>query len=99
MGVGKIIAPWTEPQVQALNRWQRAHFVHPFTCGGGHRKEHPDGEGVLIATRDGWICQWCKYTQDWAWDFMFDRPIDPLAKVRKTDKERENYHGTQDQRS
>jgi hypothetical protein len=41
--------------------------MHPFTCGnGGH--DH----GVLIAKEDGWHCEKCEYTQNWAHGFMAD---------------------------
>jgi hypothetical protein len=29
---GKIIAPWSTDQVDALNRFQRDSMFHPFTC-------------------------------------------------------------------
>lgn len=65
-------APWTEEQVAALNQFQNARWMHPFTCGKreGHPLD-PEGDyGVLVATKDGWICRHCDYTQDWAHDFM-----------------------------
>jgi hypothetical protein len=64
-----IKAPWTDEQVAALNRWQQAGFVHPFTCY--------DGDD-LVATRDGWVCPHCNYKQDWAHAFMFREPANPL---------------------
>ena len=60
-----IKAPWTDEQVKALNTYQ-AGLGHPYTCGSGNRTTHGDGEGVLTATTNGWVCQWCDYTQDWA---------------------------------
>lgn len=69
--MSKIEAPWTDEQVAALNRWQKAAYVHPFTCGRQPRRPlHRDGEGVLVATRDGWVCPDDDYTQTWAHDFM-----------------------------
>jgi hypothetical protein len=61
-------APWTPEQVENLNSWQRAGWVHPFTCGSGHRgdKNHLDSEGILVATEQGWVCPYCNYRQDWA---------------------------------
>lgn len=72
---GKVFAPWSEIQVKRLNDWQLNENVHPFTCGSGKRRDasHLDGEGVLVATRNGWICPYCPYTQDWAHDFMMTR--------------------------
>lgn len=60
----QIRAPFTPEQVRALNHWQHARHVHPFTCGNdsGHR--------VLLATEQGWACEDCDYRQDWAHGFM-----------------------------
>lgn len=65
----KIYAPWTEREVKALNKYQEARIMHPFTCGEEHLSE-----AVLVATEDGWICPvpLCYYTQNWAWDFMLN---------------------------
>lgn len=70
----KINAPWTMEQVAALQAYQDAGYVHPFTCG--KRDDHPDiggDRGVLTPTIGGWICQFCDYTQDWAHAFMFSK--------------------------
>jgi hypothetical protein len=64
-----IRAPFTPAQVEALNRWQQAGTVHPFTCADDHG---PDD--VLVATPAGWVCPSCAYTQDWAHDMMLDAP-------------------------
>lgn len=67
----RIKAPFSSEQVEALNRWQKNGHVHPFTCGNKRNDtNHTGGEGVLIATTDGWICPFCSYQQDWAYDFM-----------------------------
>lgn len=59
-------APFTDEQVRNLNDYQRASFMHPFTCGVC--------SDDLIAEREGWRCPTpgCTYTQDWAHDFMAD---------------------------
>lgn len=67
----EIRAPFTDDQVETLNRFQVGGWFHPFTCG--RRAEHPDNEGVLVASNDGWHCPVCDYTQDWAHWFMADR--------------------------
>jgi hypothetical protein len=82
----KITAPWDDATVAALNRWQAAGYVHPFTCGGdrsdaAHKAYaafhgQPDW-GILVATRAGWVCPVCAYHQTWAHDFMVSKPIDP----------------------
>lgn len=71
----RIHAPWTEPQVAALNSFQRSGVMHPFTCGGEHEMHQ-----TLIAERDGWHCpdEQCDYRQTWAHAFMADpRVPDP----------------------
>lgn len=68
-----IRAPWTDDQVEALNKFQKSRKFHPFTCGNrhGHPYEEEYGDhGVLRATNSGWVCPFCDYTQNWAWDFM-----------------------------
>ena len=67
-----LLKPWTQEQVAALNRYQQGRWMHPFTCGSGNRTDaaHLDGEGILVATLDGWICPYCDYRQDWAHEFM-----------------------------
>jgi hypothetical protein len=70
-----IHAPWTDKQVAALNASQEAYTRHPFTCGRrdlpGHKWDKGD-LGVLTATTNGWVCESCGYTQDWAWAFMLE---------------------------
>ncbi len=73
-----IYPPWTQDQVDALNRHQNDDNFHPMTCGGdrhddAHRKrasEHDEEHGQLLATPDGWICPACGYTQGWAHEGM-----------------------------
>jgi hypothetical protein len=63
----KIRPPWTQEQVNALNQRQKNQAYHPYTCGGSRKDaKHLDGEGVLVATVDGWRCPFCDYRQDWA---------------------------------
>lgn len=71
----RIMAPWTDEQVEALNRFQTAGFVHEFTCP----HDHGEQTRVLVAHREGWRCPSCNYTQDWAHAMMLERPIDPTA--------------------
>jgi hypothetical protein len=86
--VTQISAPWTAEQVAALNRWQDAAHVHPFTCGGNrtdathraYQASHPDQDfGQLVATENGWACPACGYRQSWAHDFMLTTPPSPGA--------------------
>jgi hypothetical protein len=50
--------------VRRLNAWQRSTVLHPFTCGGERTDEHHlDGEGILVATAECWICPFCTYEQ------------------------------------
>lgn len=58
--------PWTQETVDALNERQKSGTVHPYTCGGNRTDAaHLDGEGVLVATVNGWMCPYCDYRQDW----------------------------------
>lgn len=68
---GKILAPFTPEQVVALNKYQENGTFHPFTCGGENcnRSERED-DGVLLATKEGWICGCGKYKQLWAHEGM-----------------------------
>lgn len=67
----RIVPPWTDQQVANLNAYQRSGRFHPFTCGGNRTDEkHLDGEGLLIASNNGWHCPYCDYTQTWAHSFM-----------------------------
>lgn len=74
-----IYAPWTDEQVAALNEFQEAGFFHPFTCGNrgdGNHHWHGSGDlGQLVATKDGWICRDCDYTQGWAHAMMANREL------------------------
>lgn len=63
----KIRAPWTDKQVEALNQWQKGGLFHEFTCPNSHSEDR-----TLKATRDGWVCLYCGYRQDWAHDFMVE---------------------------
>lgn len=64
----QIFAPFTDEQVEGLNKYQHSGAFHEFNCGG---KNHPkDSDKILIATNEGWICPNCNYTQKWAWEGM-----------------------------
>jgi len=64
--------PWSDEQIRSLMDYQHLGFFHPFTCGTKEKHNHPDDDAVLVATRDGWVCPCCDYTQKWAHDFMMD---------------------------
>ena len=64
---------FTPEEVESLNAYQQARMYHPFTCGGDRTDDkHLDGEGLLVATEEGWVCSYCEYRQDWAHGFMKD---------------------------
>lgn len=72
---------WTPEQVESANGFQRAGFMHPFTCGNGCGAD-------LVAHADGWHCPTtgCGYRQTWAHGFMLDgswRAMDTMAEARK----------------
>jgi len=75
-----IKAPFTPEEVEQLNKWQQAGYVHPFTCP----KEHLSDANELIATPEGWKCPdpKCGYTQHWAHNYM----ADPAALERADPK-------------
>ncbi len=55
---------WNDETVRELNKFQCLGVVHPYTCGGmDGSKECREN---LVATRNGWICFRCGYTQNWA---------------------------------
>lgn len=60
-------------EIVNLNNYQKSGMFHPFTCpnrqDGNHRNIFGD-KGALVATVDGWICPFCNYTQNWAYEFM-----------------------------
>lgn len=66
---GRLLLLWTDNQVDLLNAHQSAGRFHPYTCPNRdedtHNWRHGD-LGVLVATRDGWTCPDCDYTQGWA---------------------------------
>jgi hypothetical protein len=66
-----ILAPWTDKQVAALNRFQSYGLVHPFTCPG----HDGDGDRTLLATNAGWVCRHCSYTQNWAHDLCSEQAM------------------------
>lgn len=66
-----VDAPWTPQQVAALERWQLAGHVHPFTCVA---VAHPDKTVNLVPFPEGWRCPECGYTQTWAYSYMLDGP-------------------------
>jgi dihydrofolate reductase len=64
----KLWAPWPDDLVVALNDAQHNGTIHPFTCPHRNDGQHlwTSDLGVLVATRDGWLCASCPYRQDWA---------------------------------
>lgn len=59
-------APWSTSQIENLNDYQASGFMHPYTCCNTHEDRN------LIATRDGFVCRHCDYTQNWAYGFTTD---------------------------
>lgn len=69
---GRTVPPWDDEQVRRLNEFQHSGQFHPFTCPNRGEVPHrwTADRGVLVATRDGWVCPDCDYTQAWAHAFM-----------------------------
>jgi hypothetical protein len=58
--MSSVKAPFTDDQIQSINAYQMSGAFHPFTCGT------PGCRAVLMATRDGMICNTChQWHQDW----------------------------------
>jgi hypothetical protein len=54
----------TDAEITILNKFQKSGKFHPLTCGGNRTdKNHLDGEGILVATKEGWVCPYCDYKQ------------------------------------
>lgn len=75
---------FTSEEVQSLNDYQKSGVFHPFTCGSGRRTDadHLDGEGLLVATENGWVCPYCDFTQNWAHEFTKDRSWEAYKTAR-----------------
>lgn len=57
----------TEEDINKLNKFQNSGMYHPYTCcsfNGCNRRENNDG--ILIATKDNWICPCGKYMQNYS---------------------------------
>ena len=52
----KVYAPWSEEQIDALEKWQMDDTKHPYTCICGES---------LMPYKDGWICDECGHKQNW----------------------------------
>ncbi len=61
--MNKIYVPWTEKQIDALEKYQENQYVHPYTCLCGYS---------LVPTVDGWECEECSYTQEWFYEESLD---------------------------
>jgi hypothetical protein len=53
-----VRAPWTDEQVEMLDKWQDDGTKHPYTCICGES---------LTPYNEGWICEYCGHKQDWCW--------------------------------
>lgn len=63
-------APWSEEEIKKLNDYQQSGMGHPYTCDRSHKEcEVHEGDylkdGILIATKEGWVCPCGKYKQNW----------------------------------
>ena len=82
---------FTPDEVKSLNAFQRARVRHPYTCAKGRDARHLDGEGVLLAIEQGWVCLYCDYTQEtaresmknWHWKEIHHVDLDCLRRERR----------------
>lgn len=65
-------SPWTQEEVNELNNLQKSGKFHPYTCDREAKECEVNQiprdfskDGILIATKDGWICPCGKYRQNW----------------------------------
>lgn len=70
-----IETPFTQEQVDNINKYQLRDDRHPFTCCSPEeikecQRINGNNEGILIAEIDGLKCPCGKYTQDWVDDYM-----------------------------
>ncbi len=58
---------WTQDQIERFNRIQRGDLNgHPHTCPNRSITPHHhngNNTGCLLATKDGWLCPDCGYTE------------------------------------
>lgn len=72
----EIAAPFSESEVEKINRWQENSYTHPFTCCGHNdcdRSKQPN-EGRLLATNEGLSCPCGAWKQNWAHSIMLQEP-------------------------
>lgn len=69
----ELNSPFSEEQIKKLNDYQKSGRFHPLTCDRKAKecevRSDPrdfSKDGVLIATKEGWVCPCGKYKQDWA---------------------------------
>lgn len=66
-------APWSDSQVELMNKLQQSGKVHPYTCGSAKCRS------ILVAKNEGWICPTCGYCQNWAHEMMAN--IEFISKI------------------
>lgn len=66
--MASVQTPWTDEQVQNLKSLQESSLVHPYTCSSATHFE----EQKLTPTNNGWVCDNCENTQNWAHDFSLN---------------------------
>ena len=64
---------FTEEQIEELKKHQNNPMFHPYTCDRSvdecevnQKPRDYSKDGVLIPTKEGWVCPCGKYTQKWA---------------------------------
>lgn len=72
---GHVHAPWTDEQVNSINRYQKIGIPHPLTCAA---PGCTSTDCILVAKHDGMHCECGQWKQDWVHDFMTKPLNDPL---------------------
>lgn len=78
--MSKIFSPWSQDEVENLNKRQNLPMLHPYTCGKCGRN--------LIAHISGWRCSVisCDYKQNWALEQDVSGFTLKISDVLKSDK-------------
>jgi len=63
-----VRAPWSDEQVEMLDKRQERQDMHPYTCVNCLHSLEP--------SRDGWHCEMgCGYKQDWCLGSDLGMPV------------------------
>lgn len=85
----------SQREIKKLNKKQKEGNYHPYTCmgSGGCVRAEQENDGLLIATKKGWVCPCGKYAQKFGKELGFMLGPEPIIIgaeiIRKETKIRE----------